>query len=184
MFRKLFAACALAAAATTAAASPWTDVVTSFENGGKVSTFDNVRYTHDITDDGFIVGDTIDDFQMKIWLTDDEVDGQCQGFACLWVLATYEAGTLHIGGSFVGIDEVDTRTYEFWFDRTGDSLNLVLDLETDGKINVKLSAVGDYWITRSELVANGTAAVPLPGVLALLGIGLLGVGLSSRRRSA
>ena len=68
MFRKTALAIAIACASSVASAAVWTDTVTSFENGGRVTTSDDVQYQHNILDDGFVLGNTITGFDLKIWL--------------------------------------------------------------------------------------------------------------------
>jgi hypothetical protein len=55
-------------------------------------------------------------------------------------------------------------------------------LQTDGKLKVSLRAKsGDFWFRKSELTVNAEA-IPEPTTFAMLGLGLLGLGLVSRRK--
>lgn len=189
MFRKTALAIAIACASSAASAAVWTDTVTSFENGGRVTTSDDVKYQHNILDDGFVLGNTITGFDLKIWLRDDTTtswDFVCTGFfSCGWVPVTSpdsasEYGYLYVGATGINLGEVDDGTFSFSFG----SGALIGDLQADGKLNIDLNATsGDFYIDKSVLTATGSA-VPLPGALGLIGIGLVGLGAATRRKKA
>ncbi|MFO1299301.1 MAG: PEP-CTERM sorting domain-containing protein [Burkholderiaceae bacterium] len=189
MFRKSAVAIAIACASSVASAAVWTDIVTTFENGGRVSTSDDVQYQHDILDDGFVPGNTITGFDLKIWLRDDTVtsyDFVCTGFfSCGWVPVTSpdsgaEYGYLHVGATGINLGEVDDGMFSFSFG----SGSVLGDLQADGKLSIDLNATrGDFYIDKSVLTATGSA-VPLPGALGLIGIGLVGLGVATRRKQA
>lgn len=107
-----------------------------------MTTSDDVKYEHDILDDGFVLGNTITGFDLKIWLRDDTVtsrDFVCTGFfSCGWVPVTSPDSS---------------------------------------------SEYGYLYIDKSVLTATGSA-VPLPGALGLIGIGLVGLGVATRRKQA
>lgn len=62
--------------------------------------------------------------------------------------------------------------------------SVIATLAADGRLTVTVSATkGDFYLTSSVLTARGRegTAVPLPGVLGLMGIGLAGAGIARGR---
>jgi hypothetical protein len=94
------------------------------------------------------------------------------------------------------VDDVDvsSETVRIKFDDIVQQENMEVDagpysfivqsafLQTDGKLKVSLRAKsGDFWFRKSELTVNAEA-IPEPTTFAMLGLGLLGLGLVSRRK--
>ena len=160
-----------------AAAVPyqWTDVVTEdvyFSNvrQGGVRSY---TYVHEIWDgaDGFVAGkDLVTSYSLTIGLYDDDSgDGS-------------ERVRINLPGRTTdGTYEVNFTDVELGFSVEG----LVM-LNTTGELKVNLRRLaGDFYFGDSTLVASGDKAspVPEPATLFLLGVGLLGIGLLTKRRT-
>ena len=130
-----------------------------------------ITYTHDLTDNtpAFTpFQDLILSYTLDIRLYDDRD---------LWFEVAHINQPGLLGDGF----------YNFsWSSQTfGWSLEGLIKLNTQGKLDVTVTSwLGDFYLDWSELNACGfdNAPVPEPGTMVLLGAGLLGLGIYSRRR--
>jgi hypothetical protein len=150
----------------------WSDEMggTTYIGAGKSYT-----YSHNINDNGFDVGsDLITNFSLSIDLFDDARDG--------W-LEIIEIADIDVSGWHEGL--VSTFSFGDNAFTSGFSLFGLLELNTAGSLTVTVSSLlGDFNVGTSSLTARGYSQVPEPGTIALLGLGLLGVGLGRRKKLA
>jgi hypothetical protein len=132
------------------------------------------EYNHYLTNSGFRpLNDVITSFSLSIDIFDDarwdsfeiaEVD--ITGFTSGYVSSLSFGNDAFNGWSFLGLIE----------------LNVLGSLSVAVSSVCNWAACGDFNVGTSTLVANGlTRQVPEPGTIALLGLGLLGVGLGRRK---
>lgn len=167
-----------ALAAIHAAPITFTDIVNPSQDvriydGGAIYSF-----THNINDNGFVSAtDDIDSAGIDIRLRDDENDYWFLGGATETVRVRLDNVTQ--GNAF----EVNSGIYSF---------NVMTQfLQTDGLLVVTLQArSGDFYFqdSRLDVYANRpdapVAAVPEPTSVAMMGAGLLGLGMMFRRKKS
>ena len=178
MLKRLFAFVVLAVGFAAGAhadyiPTTWTDTL-NVGNGIYIGDQQSYTYTHDLNDNGFTpLSDIITGFHLSINLADDQrFDGPELAFIDL-------PGAL--GDNFVYNFGLAGEEFGGW------SILGLLQLNVLGTLTVTISSIiGDFNLVGSTLTASGlhdnTPSVPEPGALGLLGIGLMGMALSMRRR--
>lgn len=164
------------ASAANALPTTWVDQA-DLGGGQHIGRWESYTYTHDLNDNGFTpLSDVIESFTLSINLADDSR------------YDSFEFAFIDLPG-LLG----DGLVYEFGAGTEfegGFSILGRLQLNTLGLLDVTIQSVdliglggGDFNLISSTLTARGESAnVPEPGALGLLGIGLVGIALSRRRR--
>jgi len=179
------AALVLITGSTWAIPTTWTD---TFDFNPDIKIPPTYYYAHDIASEGFnsfFMGgnDTISSYLLTVSLYDDNM-GSIYNFSSNPFLipdGPEQARILTTGG---------VRSYDFSLASTDVTMtgNLLgrLDLWADGRLGVLVSATfGDFYLASSQLTAygdNGSAPVPEPGTMVLLGFGMLGLAIYGKRR--
>jgi len=206
-FKVAAAAVALSAASGAANALPYLD--TQWDDTYLAPLFTKIpptyTFTHDLTDDptnefrslvdGYFPPDIVESATLTLFFYDDTANWRDSGAlsdaiesASInpengpflgFVNNSFSSGEitgLLAGGTTVTRD----LTYDGLF---GPGTATLTAFALDGKLGISISATtGDFYFGGAKLVAQGQT-VPVPGALALLGIGALGLGLTMRRKS-
>ena len=149
------------------------DVVEQYE---KLNTGDFYSYTHDINDDGFVLGTAIAG-TLEVEVFDD--------VRCFLFLGCGPDLAPEIALFVVEAFDFDTGGITFGTDFVGDlEVNALGELNADGMLEVTVvSLLGDFYVGNSYLTVE-TSMVAEPATVSLLGLGLLAAGALRRRRAA
>lgn len=121
-------------------------------------------YTHDINDDGFSLGSALS-ATLEVEIADDSSFDFPEFIAFIVEGFDFDTGGLTFGTTFLGDLEINALGF----------------LNADGFLDVTITSIfGDFYVGKSTL----TVQVPEPATLALLGFGLVGIGMARRRKTA
>lgn len=186
LWKKVAAALSLGVACAAASASPWVDTMNLEQKVPPARS-----YTHDLTARGFVPGvDAITSLTLEVTLRDDAT-GRLADWPAILGGDGLEAATIDPEGNIIPIlwdnwfvsDEIGPNTVATM---TWSGNDWTLLFSQDGLFSVTVSSLwGDFYLVSSTLTAIGTSAsVPVPGALALMGIGLVGLAGFLRRSNA
>ena len=184
---------ALVAIALSFSASSFAGIITDIiEQEVKLSTsvsdafhgnFDSLSFQHDINDSAFVFGSALSG-SLSINIYDDS-DGSFFGFSpgegAVIVVEGFDFDT---GGTWGTLEGSATAG---WANEL--EISALVSLNADGYLDVTISSlIGDFWVGDSTLTVQtsdaGPTSVSEPGTLALLGLGLAGLGFTRRKAKA
>ena len=157
-------------AAANATPTTWVDTI-DFNPDKYIPSHGSFSYTHDIRDNGYTpLVDPIFGYSLSVDLYDDGDQNS--------EIALVEVPNLFGQGNQVFFD-LSGAEFGGW------SLAGYLELTFTDLYDMTVASLrGDFYLGSSTLTVRGDDrhSVPEPGALALLGLGLLGVGLASRKK--
>ena len=167
MFNKIGIAGIFAGVLLTTTVANAIPIVNTVDVNTSLQTGDSVSYTHDLTDDNFDLG-TATSGTIEIEFSDNtDADWEV-------ILVVVDKFDFDTGGILIS-----TAASSFFGDL---EINALTQINSVGELDITIySWWGDFTVGQSVLTLE-TNSVPEPGVLGMLGIGLLGLGVARRMR--